>query len=339
MFTGLIFLCLAGIVMDYLWASNILYIMNRFDRITAILIQLQSKKIVRAQDIADRFHISLRTVYRDVKSLEEAGVPIIGEAGYGYSIMEGYRLPPVQFTKEEATAFLMAEKILEKFTDHKSSEVFKSALYKIKSVLRSAEKTYLEDVDSSILIFKTITSAPQESPSSLPSILTAISEKKVLRLTYKKYDAEDASTRELEPVGIFLQNNLWYLIAYCRMRKGYRNFRVDRFVSLTITDDSFVKLHPSLADYLDSITNTYELHQVVIWVDKNMAKYLGYQKFQHGFVGEKKLPDHIEMTFMVGCNHRFLQWYLSFAKYASIIAPTSTKDLFKTLVKDIAATI
>ena len=91
--------------------------MNRFDRITAILIQLQSKKVVRAQDLADRFDISLRTVYRDIRTLEEAGVPLYGEAGVGYSIVDGYRLPPVMFTQEEAMAFITAEKLMEKFTD------------------------------------------------------------------------------------------------------------------------------------------------------------------------------------------------------------------------------
>ena len=68
--------------------------MNRIDRITAILIQLQSRRVVKAQDIADRFGISLRTVYRDVRTLEEAGIPISGEAGVGYSILEGYNEKP-----------------------------------------------------------------------------------------------------------------------------------------------------------------------------------------------------------------------------------------------------
>ena len=86
--------------------------MNRIDRLAAILIQLQSKRLVKAQEIADKFDISLRTVYRDVKALEEGGVPVIGEAGSGYTLMEGYRLPPVMFSQEEATALLTASKLI-----------------------------------------------------------------------------------------------------------------------------------------------------------------------------------------------------------------------------------
>src|ERR1700739_4908423 len=124
--------------------------MNRIDRLTAILIQLQSKRVVKAQDIAERFSISLRTVYRDVRSLEEAGIPLAGEAGVGYSIMDGYRLPPVMFTKEEATAFLTAEKLIEKLTDASTEESYKSAMYKIKAVLRATEKDYIEHIDKHI---------------------------------------------------------------------------------------------------------------------------------------------------------------------------------------------
>src|ERR1700742_1028880 len=133
--------------------------MNRIDRISAILIHLQSRRVVKAGDIADRFNISLRTVYRDVKTLEEAGIPIIGEAGVGYSIMDGYRLPPVMFTREEATAFLTAEKFVEKLTDASTRASHKSAMYKIRAILKNAEKDLLEDMDDRILVFKTISQA------------------------------------------------------------------------------------------------------------------------------------------------------------------------------------
>ena len=88
--------------------------MNRIDRLTAMLVHLQSKKVVKAEEMANRFEISLRTVYRDVKALMEAGVPIGSEAGKGYFIVDGYHLPPVMFTQDEASSMLLAGKFVEK---------------------------------------------------------------------------------------------------------------------------------------------------------------------------------------------------------------------------------
>ena len=105
---------------------------KRFDRIVAILIQLQTKRIVKAQELADRFEVSLRTIYRDIRTLEASGVPIVSEAGVGYSIMEGYRLPPVMFTREEAGSFVAAEKLMQQFTDKSLGAYYESAMFKLK---------------------------------------------------------------------------------------------------------------------------------------------------------------------------------------------------------------
>ena len=78
--------------------------MNRIDRLVALIVLLQSKKLIRGKEIADYFNVSLRTVYRDINAICEAGVPVAAEAGEGYSIMEGYHLPPVMFTTDEAAA-------------------------------------------------------------------------------------------------------------------------------------------------------------------------------------------------------------------------------------------
>src|SRR5689334_22287543 len=165
--------------------------MNRIDRVTAILIQLQSKKIVKAQDIAERFNISLRTVYRDIKTLEEAGVPVIGEAGLGYSIMDGYRLPPVMFTKEEATAFLTAEKLIEKFTDTSTEVSYKSAMYKVRAVLRGAEKDMLENIEEHIEVIRKVLPYNETSVNNtLHSLLKSVSEKKVLNIHYDAFTSD-----------------------------------------------------------------------------------------------------------------------------------------------------
>src|SRR3982750_4566070 len=116
--------------------------MNRIDRLAAILLQLQSRRVVKARELAEKFSLSLRTVYRDVKALEEAGVPIIGEAGTGYSLMEGYKLPPVMFNQEEATALLTASKLVQSKTDAGIFKHYASALDKIKAVLRHSEKDH-----------------------------------------------------------------------------------------------------------------------------------------------------------------------------------------------------
>jgi predicted DNA-binding transcriptional regulator YafY len=108
--------------------------MNRIDRISAILIQLQSHSLVKAQQISERFNISIRTVYRDIRTLEEAGIPIIGNPGIGYSLAEGFKLSPLMFTQKEALSFLIAEKLVHELTDSNSNEHYKSGIEKIKSV-------------------------------------------------------------------------------------------------------------------------------------------------------------------------------------------------------------
>src|ERR1700710_276817 len=155
--------------------------MNRIDRISAILIQLQSRRVVKAGDIAERFNISLRTVYRDIRTLEEAGIPLIGEAGVGYSIMDGYRLPPVMFTKEEATAFLTAEKLVEKLTDNATKKNYGTAMLKVKAVLRLSEKDYLEDMEQHIEVIEN-QYVPKRTNDTihLQQVLQSIAQKNVL---------------------------------------------------------------------------------------------------------------------------------------------------------------
>ena len=115
--------------------------MNRINRVTSILIQLQSKKIIPAKEIAQRFNISLRTVYRDIRTLEEAGIPIGSEAGKGYFFVEGFLLPPVMFTAAEVGALITAGKFLNCHGDESFIKDFDSAMYKIESILKHGEKT------------------------------------------------------------------------------------------------------------------------------------------------------------------------------------------------------
>lgn len=312
--------------------------MNRLDRVTSILIQLQSRRVVKAQEIADRFNISLRTVYRDIRTLEEAGIPLVGETGVGYSIMDGYRLPPVMFTTEEATAFLTAEKLVEKLTDVSTDESFKSAMYKIRSVLRSSEKDHLEAMDNHIeVIGNPYLSGQKNAPGSLQAILKSISGRQVLTITYFANHSQQTTSRNIEPLGIFFLGSNWHLIAFCQLRNDYRQFRTDRITQIVSTPLPFRTEHPPLKQYLKQITREKkELQKVVILVDQEIIAYFGDQKYYNGYVSERKVKDKIEMTFLTCSLQGFARWFMMFGDKAEIAEPQSLKDLVKAVAGCIA---
>lgn len=306
--------------------------MNRIDRISAILIQLQSRRVVKAGDIAERFNISLRTVYRDIKTLEEAGIPLIGEAGVGYSIMDGYRLPPVMFTREEATAFLTAEKLMEKLTDPLSDENFKSAMYKIRSVLRTAEKVFLENIDGHIEVMKSRrTSGSKLDLNPLQLILKGIAQKNVLAINYFAAHNQQKSERSIEPVGVFYQDNYWHLIAWCRLREDYRDFRLDRISGISLSTVQFSSQHPNLKEFISRSAQEKNLQTVIIRVEKKVLPYINEQKYYNGYVAEQEIDGKIEITFLTEYLEGFVRWLMMYGDMAEVITPDSLKERVKEL--------
>ncbi len=310
--------------------------MNRIDRVSAILVQLQSRKVVKAQQIADRFKVSLRTIYRDIKTLEEAGVPVIGEAGTGYSLMEGYRLPPVMFTKEEALAFLTAEKLVEKLTDTANSKNFQSAMYKVRAVLRVTEKDLLEQVDRQVEVLRVAGKNPVEG-NFTELILSAIASNKVLGIDYFTLSRNENNKRNVEPVGIFYLEHNWYLIAYCLMRKDYRQFRFDRIKNMMMSDQLQKRTHPPLKHHIENRFTDKQFVPVKIRVDKYAWPYMTAQKYYMGFIEEKIEGDVMEMSFMSHSLKGFARWFIMVGDHASIVEPEALRDEVSRLIEAVKA--
>ncbi len=311
--------------------------MNRIDRLTAILTHLQSKRTIKAIELADRFGVSLRTIYRDVRALEESGIPIIGEAGLGYSLVDGYRLPPVMFTKKEALAFIVAEKLVEKNMDEESNTYFKEALIKIKAILKSEEKDLIGRMDDSILVLDSYKIHPQKMQSrNFQKVLDAISERKTLETVYTTFEPITTTQRTLEPVGIYHCFSQWYMIAYCRLRKDYRTFRIDRFESMQLGEETYVlSKHPKLLRFLDKLSEEQKLFQIVIRVREEGLKYLRNMKYNLGYVSEKRVGEETEMIFMNSSLEGFLRWILNLTDKLRIIEPPELKSKLDELLKDI----
>ncbi|MGL1903185.1 MAG: YafY family transcriptional regulator [Fibrobacterales bacterium] len=297
--------------------------MNRIDRIAAILIQLQSKRIVTAQEIAERFEISIRTVYRDIRTLEEAGVPIGAEAGVGYYLMPGYCLPPVQFTKEEAGALLIGEKFVEKMTDSATQQTYRSAMFKIKSVLPETEKDFLEQLNSTIAVQRSENFEPDTAVKAIEQIQRAIADSHMLSIEYTSQKG-DVTKRTLEPVGLIYYMSHWHLIGYCKLRNDYRDFRSDRISSIAILKERFNKQNRlTLNEYLTEYESDVSLEKAVLTIKSSDASMMDSSKYYFGYHSEERKGATTELTFYTSDFTYFAHWVISFTNRVSIVSPSS----------------
>ncbi len=212
--------------------------MNRLDRLLGIVTMLQAKKFVTTQQLAQKFEISVRTVYRDIKALNEIGVPVGYENNRGYFVAQGYFLPPVSFTTNEANALILLNTLAQRFADASTQKHFDTALNKIRATLRGSQKAKLENIRSQI------TTLQMEDAKFhfeyLSEIQNALVNQTILCIEYQNYDQEK-SQREIEPIGLIFYDLNWHVVAWCWKRNDYRDFKVARIRALTNTSKPFRK--------------------------------------------------------------------------------------------------
>ena len=229
--------------------------MNRIDRLFGILTLLQSRKYVTGEKIAEKFSISVRSVYRDIKALNEQGIPVSFEPHRGYFIVNGYFLQPVSFSTEEANALLLMESIVSAFADKSIHHHYSSALTKVKSVLRSPQKESVEKLSANIKL--QVPACFAQNFEYLTRIQEAITSKKILEIGYTN-KLEEVSIRKMEPIGLIFYALSWHLIGWCHNKKDYRDFRVSRILRLRCTGDDFtVTRHMALEDYMKLLPVKY----------------------------------------------------------------------------------
>lgn len=212
------------------------YEISRLSRLTAIITILQSKRVITANSIAKKFDISIRTVYRDIKALEQAGIPIYAEEGKGYSLMEGYTLPPVMFTEIEANALITAEQMVKKNKDASFVKNYSEAIIKIKALLKHNAKDKIAILSERIQFRQNIHN--QITSNNLSLIQQAIIHFNPLHITYCSENTT-ISARIIEPLALYNTQENWIMIAYCRNKKDNRAFRLDRIEKIQVLDEHF----------------------------------------------------------------------------------------------------
>ena len=315
--------------------------MNRTDRLVAMVLFLQGRRVVRARDLAARFEITERTVYRDIAALGEAGVPIMGEAGVGYSIMKGYQLPPVMFTADEATSLFVGGELVKQLTDASLQVPMVSALEKLRAVLPRDRQDHVERLAQRTLVFGR--PAPRTGPVAteqrwLMTVQSGVALRRVLRMTYCGVDREEETQRDAEPLGVVFHSAAWYLVAWCRLRQDLRHFRIDRIrrlellpVTFTPPDGFSLVKHMAEAREVDRPTVP-----VRVWFARRVQERAQRDSYATLFE-EKKRDGGAEFSLYSFSLEWTAQWLLSFGDRAEAVAPAKLRQLVRAQAERIAA--
>ncbi|MEJ5055990.1 helix-turn-helix transcriptional regulator [Sphingobacterium sp. MYb382] len=221
---------------------------KRLSRLTAILIQLQTKRLITAPNLAEKFGVSVRTIYRDIRALEQAGVPILTEEGKGYSLMEGYKIPPIMFSESQANALILAEQLVLKNKDASFIKDYTEAVDKIKAVLRQAEKDKANLLAERTRFDQNLNR--ERNSDNISQIQQALTNFQPIAIDYT--NEQGSSTRRIiEPFALLSTNENWLLVAWCRLRETFRYFRLDRIKKLEILSDTFEPHKMTLQEYFD----------------------------------------------------------------------------------------
>ncbi len=220
---------------------------KRLSRLTAILTQLQTIRLLTAPQLAEKFSVSVRTIYRDIRALEQAGVPILTEDGKGYTLMEGYRVPPIMFTEAQANALILAEQLVLKNKDASFVKDYSEAIEKIKAVLKYSVKDKANLLAERTRFDQNINR--KRNSNNLSDLQFALTNFCLTKIDYTN-EQNKTTTRLIEPFALLSTEN-WLLVAYCRLRKEFRFFRLDRIKKLEILTEKFEPHEMTLQEYFE----------------------------------------------------------------------------------------
>ena len=209
--------------------------MRRADRLFQIVNVVRRRRTATtATHLAERLGVSERTVYRDIRDLILAGTPIDGEAGVGYRIRPGYDLPPLMFDRDEIQALVIGARIVRQFGDPALARASDAILGKVAAIVPKD----LAPLVAETRLFVPSNIGAGKSADALALAREAVIARRKLAVSYANA-AGVVTNRTVRPLGIFFWGRTWTLAAWCELRQGFRNFRLDRVAASTMLDEAF----------------------------------------------------------------------------------------------------
>jgi predicted DNA-binding transcriptional regulator YafY len=299
--------------------------MNRTDRLLAIVLELQAKGWQRAEDLACTFEISKRTIYRDMLALMESGVPVVSSPGQGYSLMEGYFLPPVSFSPEEAIILLLGADYMAQTFDVYYQKAAQAASSKIQAVLTERARAEVKRLQEGM---RFITQQPQANdlaPALLQSLRQAILERKSVRIIYHTRHTDEPAgeikARTVDPYALIHYQAAWYLTAHDHLRGEQRRFRLDRINHLRVLEQGFTLPENPLATQPEEEPRL----PAQALFDPAIARW-AIEDRPHFAVHHEETSAGLLMTFRIRRDEDVLAWLLGWGGQVKVLEPESLRQ-------------
>ncbi len=246
---------------------------NVTTRLFALIQLMQLRPLWTATELSDELDVSVRTVHRYMGMLEEMGMPVVSERGRGggFGLLRGYKLPPMIFTAEEATALTLGANLVDEVFGELYQDAVTSATAKLNNVLPDDLRQSVAEALRTLVVSRLTARDYEPWQATLHTIRTCVADRRQVRLTYQSFSQEE-TCRKVDPYALAFRAGYWYLVGYCHLRDGMRMFRVDRIQAITPEGTRFSLPRDFDAHaYLESAMQQEQPYHVVVWLDARIA--------------------------------------------------------------------
>ncbi len=294
--------------------------MNRIDRLFGIVLRLQGRRRVRAEELAEAFQVSKRTIYRDILALNEVGVPVVSLPGQGYELMQGFFLPPLVFTRDEAAALLLGTRLLRQQAGGRIAAGADAATAKIAAALPAATRDEVERLAEMVSFLVPQARFDLDDPR-LAVLQQAIEERRLVRMRYHSLARDELTARDVEPQHLTYSGGVWYLDAYCRLRRDERGFRLNRIDTLNLLAETFPERRARLNGWEAPRADL----RVRVLVEGRSARWVR-ERQHYGFVAEEAAGSDVIMTYAVEGPDEIIHWLRSWGPAVRVLEPGSLRE-------------
>lgn len=297
----------------------------RIDRMLSITVLLLNRRSITARQLAERFEVSVRTIYRDIEAINRAGIPVVSYQGYGggYCIMDNYRVSRQLLTLNDMATILSALKGIN--TTFASREI-DSAIDKINSLVPDDKEKEIETRLKQVVLDVLPWGFSEKQQKKLRDIQQATMANTLLVITYRNIMGE-VLKRVVEPMTVIFKGNTWYLFAYCRTRKDFRLFRLSRIYTYDRLPDQFERRGESYKNYQRPTSDSFKSVDLVLKFSPKV-RVIVEDFFEHETITIEKNGDLI-----VRASFPEDPWVyatiLSYGSFVEVIKPAHIRKIIK----------